>query len=242
MFGAISAVGDAHSGADNTDNGAGVTGPTATLTPVTSQAGDLILCWMVYRADSKTWTISDAAGQNWHRYPTQQSNASTSVSAALFWCIFNGTWGGSGAPIFTVTSGTSGVNLLMTVLRGVDNAYPLDELPTFGFDDVAGSTLATGAYSTLVDGCWALFFGASRDDNTWTVDNTFVTFSGAGNIYWRELSGSDNSIAWCKKTITSAGAVGVTTLTQASLGADGGAKVYFAVRPATAARRGATVS
>ncbi|HEY6058778.1 MAG TPA: LamG-like jellyroll fold domain-containing protein, partial [Candidatus Limnocylindrales bacterium] len=97
-------------------------------------------------------------------------------------------------------------------------------------DSDTSFNLAT--WSTNTNGAWAVGGAYSVDNNTWTVDNSFVAPSGSGSIYWRSAAGLDQSIARARKFIASAGAVGATTFTQATLGADAGVKWYGALKPA----------
>lgn len=203
------------------------TGPTITFTPPASMvAGHFVFVWVEYRGQV-TWTVSNSGGQSWSSSANQQS--STTNTARLFWCVFNGTW--TASPIFTVTSGTSGCCGWMGVVSGVNTASPWDVTPVIAAQS-SSSTFVLGTWNTLTPGAWATAGVSSVDNNTWTVDNSFVAPSGAGNIYWRTQVGSDSSVALARKAMATAGAVGATTFTQSASGPDLGTKWYGALRPA----------
>ena len=190
-------------------------------------SGDTVLSFLMARSQSGTpagFSVTTTGGQTWAEHHDAQDTADN----ALYSCVFNGTW--SADPVFDLPGTVAAPRLMWVwVLRGV-HADVWDVTPTWATDSDTSYQIAD--FNTNTDGAWAFGWGGSVDNNTWTVNNSFVAPSGSGNIYWRSSGGADASIVLCRKEIAVAGAVGAFTMTQATLGADAGFKVFGAIKPA----------
>jgi len=183
--------------------------------------GDVVIAFLTYRAAASGFSVTTTGGQTW----TEVHDASDQMGNALYTCVFNGTWDAD--PVWDLPgTAADGATLWVVVLRGVDTADIWDVDPVWATDSDASFDIAT--FNTNTTGAWAILFAGATDNNTWSVDNSFVAPSGSGNIYWRCSGGSDSAAVICCKEIASAGGVGATTMTQAA--ADAGFKVYGAIK------------
>jgi hypothetical protein len=197
-------------------------GPTVTLAPPTSMvAGQLVLVYLNYRG-AVTWSNSTTGGQTWSSSANTQQ--STTTTARLFWCIFNGTW--SADPVFTVTTGTAGASGWMMVYDYVDVDAPWETTPVITAQ--AAGTFTIADYNTASDMALALCGAASSDNNTWKIDNSF--FHGRAPLFLQNSSGTDNSIIMARRRMGNKGAVGATVMTQVTVGTDAGVRFYGALR------------
>lgn len=196
----------------------------------TMQSGDLVLAVLATRSQSGTpagFSVTTTGGQSW----TEVHDAQDNMDNALYWCAFDGTW--TADPVFDLPGTTAVARLLwVVILRGADTASPFDV--TFTWDVDSDTAFNIADFDTNTDGAWAFGLAGSVDNNTWTVNNSFVAPSGSGNIYRLTSGSSDASLVVCRKEIATAGAVGAFTMTQATLGADVGFKVFGAIKPAAA--------
>lgn len=192
------------------------------------QAGDVVLVFVNWRVTSGTVSVTTDGGQVW----TEEHDAVDTLINALYSCVFDGTWDAD--PAFTFSGAATGRLMVARAYRGVDSTTLWDVSPTWATDSDTSYDIAD--YNTVTDGALAIVSAGSGDNNTWSVDNGFT--SPSGNIYWRNSAGADHSIVYAEKTIATAGAVGATTMTQDTLGADSGYKVFGALKPAAAAAPG----
>jgi hypothetical protein len=194
----------------------------------TMQADDFVMAVITTRSQTGTpagFSVTTTGGQTW----TEVHDAQDNQDNALYWCEFDGTW--TADPVFDLPGSTAVPRLLwVVILRGVDTADPFDVTFTWATDADTAYNIAD--FNTNTDGAWAFGLAGSVDNNTWTVNNSFVAPSGSGNIYRRTSGGTDASLVVCRKEIATAGAVGAFTMTQATLGADTGFKVFGAIKPA----------
>jgi hypothetical protein len=173
-------------------------------------AGDLVLAVIGFRGGSSPATISvtTTGGQVW----TEEFDLATPGAGgySLYSCIFDGNW--TADPVFTNTGASDTPELWGVALRGVDSVTPWDVSPSASIDNADPKVIAD--YSTNTDGAWAFVgFGCLPNQNTATVDNSFVAPSGSGIVYWRSGAGAGITLGLARKEITSAGAVGATSFT-----------------------------
>ena len=219
------------------DNDAtGNAGPTVTITPPGSMAtNDYVVVLLSYKSTATNLTFNNTTtgGQSWSS-DTKRAGA-TGMMSQIWRCRYNGTW--TANPVWTMSnSGTSPMQGAMLVFRGVDTATPIDvaeasaqyAAPSSPFD-VTITGVTTGTSGAVVLALWA-----SNDDNSWTVQTAGWTNPG-GQAQWRNLAGTDISLAAAYKEITPAGASGNITNRQTANGGDSGNTHILALRPAAAA-------
>ena len=146
--------------------------------------------------------------------------------------------GESGAvptPTFTQSGTASKFTANSYVFRCVDTSTAIDVVSGSGIVAEASATTFTGdAVTTTVAGSTVIFAVGSQDDNTWgTPGGSIDTIQydvGA-------TSSPDNSIAvgYMENGNGAAGAKSAPTMVQASLGADAGVSLTFALRADTGA-------
>lgn len=199
----------------------------------TISSGDVVVVFVNWRNNTDSSSVSVTGGQTWTEHFEQLTNA----FIALYSCVFNGTWTADPQFDFAGTA-VGGIGWAMAY-SGVDNTTPWDVSPTAALQ-ATSTTYVIADYNTNTNGALAFVGGASLDNNTWSVDNSFAAVSGAGNIYWRNSAGNDSSMVLASKSIATAGAVGATTMTQATLGGDAGSKWFGALKPASGGGGAAT--
>lgn len=192
------------------------------------ESGDIVMAQIQFRDTAGTIGVTTTGGQTW----TEVHDAVDTMVNGLYTCVFNGTW--TADPVWSRQGTTTNVAraIWVWVLRGVDAASIFDVTPTWATDSDTSYQIAD--FNTNTDGAWAFGMAGSVDDNTWTVDGSFLAPSGSGNIYVATGAGADTSLVACRKEIATAGAVGAFTMTQATLGGDAGYKVFGALKPAEA--------
>jgi hypothetical protein len=70
----------------------------------------------------------------------------------------------------------------------------------------------------------------STDDNTWSAPTGTGVWTTPGSDQYRNTSGSDQSQTHAYKVMTIAGATGIVSKNQATLGGDAGARLIIAFR------------
>lgn len=197
----------------------GVADPTAVTPPSNMVAGDLVLMIGHERATGSTLAVSATGGQTWN---TLAAIGTTNVTARVFWCVFNGTWGANPSVDF---GGTTCNSAQLLVFRGA-NRFTYPDLYTWVVNqaqvelDIAGSPAAiTGQTTTGTDPTVTVAGWFSADDNTWgSISGTDWVV--AGDAQYRNTSGSDQSSSYAYKIQTTAAATGSVTKTQAANGPD----------------------
>ena len=202
------------------------TSATATLDKdasgwATAVNGDFVIVALHWKVTGTTVSVTTTGGQTWTEHEDSVRNG---LNSAMYTCVFNGTW--TADPVFTNTGAASPVNMWAVLLRGTNGALDTAVVYT---SQAASTTFVEATFDPPTDNSWAFVGAGSADNNTWTVDNSFVAPSGSGNVYWRTSGGTDASIVVARKEIAS-GATGATTMTQATLGADAGYRWHLAVQ------------
>lgn len=202
----------------------GTADPTAVTPPSGMLAGDLVCMIGQQRATSATLAISAAGGQTW----TSETvfDATTNVTARLFWCQFNGTWSTNPSVDFSATTCNS---VQMHVFRPPATNYTwqkatltgsLTDNPSTANDLTSPFTaLTSGSDTTTSNPTVSLAGWHSADDNTWG------TLSGSGwavtgSAQYRNTSGQDQSASYAHKIQTAAGTLGDVSKSQLTLGDD----------------------
>jgi hypothetical protein len=191
---------------------------------------DVVMAQVQFRDTAGTIGVTTTGGQTW----TEVHDAVDTLVNGLYTCVFNGTW--TADPVWSRQGTTTNVAraIWVWVLRGVDTGTIFDVTLTWATDTDTSYNIAD--FNTNTNGAWAICLAGSVDDNTWTVNNSFTEpAGGAGNVYVSTGAGADTSLVACRKEIATAGAVGATTMTQATNGPDNGYKVFGAIKPAAGA-------
>lgn len=196
------------------DNGA-VAGPTVSIVPPASMvAGQLVILVAEYRASTVTHSISNTGGQTWNS-ATNVQDATVGITHRLFWCRFNGTW--SANPSVTVTTGTLGMTLLMTVWSPTNSVNTWSVFEGFASGNVAGPSIALGSRNSTVNDV-QFDYVVTADDNTWGRGGG-SQWDGIVNFYVRNTQGNDLSIAWAY-CIRGSGTALTCNFSEATLGTD----------------------
>lgn len=253
-FGQITYVGQASNPTDNgTQSGTSPVVMSSGLGSLPSAAlGDLIIAYVYARNASATFSISATGGQAWNSTATLGSSGGV-LSGQLYWCRFNGTWTGSPSWTFSSTTSTS---IVIQIFRPTNSSklWALDNGSGIAFNTLRNFTAASsltigsafGSYTTGNSSTVTLFFANTDDDNTWSL-TTAGSFTAVNPAQYRNLAGSDASSTYAYHISTTAGEVlGVNgfgtdpTLTEATLGADGGLSglfIFYEYTPVTNPRR-----
>jgi hypothetical protein len=206
-----------------TDNGTNTSNPTAFANPPIASmvAGDLVFIYAYCRTASATIAISNAGGQTWNSF-SSQSSANATLSANVFWCIFNGTWSAAPSVSFGATTNNSAV---MLVFRPTSSQY------SWAVDGAqAGTFVDRAAAASFTITGWTPQNNSNVSIAVWNTDddNTWGTLTGANWIktslsaQYRNTSGNDTSSSFAYQIQTSAAATNNVSQTEATLGNDGG--------------------
>ena len=160
----------------------------------------------------------------------------TSARTAIFYRrVQSGESGAVPTPTFSQSGTASKFTSKAIVFRCVDTTTAIDVVGASGVVAEASGTTFTGeAVSTTVEGSMVVFAGGSVDDNTWGTPGGSINNS----TYAATTTGTpDNSafIGWQDGGNGATGAKSAPTLVQASLGADAGTSLTFALRASTGA-------
>lgn len=209
----ITIVGSASAPADN----GSLAGPSVSITPPAGmQTGDVAVIIANYRA-SAIITMSTPGGQTWTALP-QITNGTTNTSR-VFYAVYTGNWVNN--PRVTA-GGTSGLTVVMHVLRNVDPTSVLDVAQTAGAftAPAAPNDVAITGINTLTDGSLVLAIWATGDDNTWGLQT--AGWANLGLAQYRNLQGNDSSLTTAYKIVSPAGPSGDVINRQLTLGGDAG--------------------
>lgn len=190
--------------------------PVSVVPPSDMQAGDLVVLIGQERATASTLAISQAGGQTWN---SLTAIGTTSVTARVFWCIYNGTWSANPSVSFTGTTCNSAV---MHVFRGSGSdsnyAWGID-VAQVELDIAAAATQTIIGQTSLTVAALTVAGWFTADDNTWgSISGTGWVVS--GDAQYRNTSGTDQSCTFAHKIQAAAGATGNVAKTQLTLGND----------------------
>jgi hypothetical protein len=205
----------------------GVADPTAVTPPGDMESGDLVLMIGHQRLAAAALAVSEASGQTW---TSETAIGTTNVTARVFWCIYNGTWGANPSVDFSATTCNS---VQMHVFRPPSGTeFSLNqaqvELDTAGSPATITGQTTTGTDATLTIAGWF-----TADDNTWgTISGT--GWVDLGHPQYRNTSGSDQSSSYAWFSSTTGGATGNVTKTQLANGPDAGTTFIISFAAAAA--------
>lgn len=188
------------------DNGSLTSTSPVTVTPPGSMvAGDFVVIVGSVRSGASNITISEASGQTWSTLPIVDA---ASNRFRVLYCEFNGTWGADPSVAFS-TAAT--VTVVMHVFRS-SKVTPFWQIDANGTDGNAflRPAITTVKVSTVAIAIWQII-----------ANNTFGATSGTGwatlgGAQYRNLGGSDTTIAFAYKSIASPQSSGDVTRTSAS--------------------------
>lgn len=193
------------------DNGS-VTGPTATVTPPGAMvAGDLVVMYAHYRANTATFTMTTTGGQSWTQETTSNGNLQ---STTVFWCRYDGTWAAN--PTVSVGAGTAGLSAIMYVYR------PTNAANSWGIHSgalnatVNNVNVTVAGFTTLVPNTVTMAFWGTPNDNTWGGALAAGWSKTGLSAQYRNTAGSDQAHTGAYNIRPTAGAVNAVTQTQSS--------------------------
>jgi hypothetical protein len=202
--------------------------PTAVTPPGSMLAGDLVLMIAQARASSGTLSINTDGGQTWTS-ETQLSYSNRRIR--LFWCRFNGTW--TANPRVNMGS-TNSNTVVMHVFRPskASIVWEVDVAQVFSSYTAPGGahTVTNPSITTITHGALVFAVWTSTDDNTWSAPTGTGVWTTPGSDQYRNTSGSDQSQTHAYRVMTIAGATGIVSKNQATLGGDAGARLIIAFR------------
>ena len=193
------------------------TNPTAVAPPGGMLAGDLVLMIAQVRYTSGTLAISNTGGQTWTR---------------LFWCIYNGTWSANPSVSFSA-AGTYAFTVVMHVFRpsNTSSAWVVDVAQVSSSYAAPGPpyTVQNPSINTIRDADLVLAVWASTDDNTWGA-LTAGWYTPGSDQYRNNPpgAGNDQSQTHAYRIMAPAGATGIFSKNQLTLGGDAGRRLIIA--------------
>lgn len=189
--------------------------PTAVTPPVGMLPGDLVLMVGEERATGATLAIQADGGQSWNAL---NAISTTNVTARVFWCVFNGTWGANPS----INFGTAVCNsVAMHVFRppaqdytwSINQALVELDIAAAATQTIVGQT-TTGTNHTITFAGWC-----TADDNAW-YQLSGTGWETTGLSSYANGAGSDMSMTFAHKIQTAAGATGNVSKTQQTGGND----------------------
>jgi len=241
---AISYFGAASNPADNANPAANNNGVYTVTPPGSMTTGDLCILISELRViGANDVCIAVGGNQTWTEFTAQTGAA---IKTQMFWARFDGTWvedpgiqfrsmlrGGMIAGCGASTGDTTfPLTAVMLVFRPTDTAkiWEVDVAhasTTYAAPSTPFTVTRTGV-TTVTNAAVAIAAFGSADDNTWG------TIAGAGWVQigtqWRNLAGSDMSLAAAYKLMPTLGATGNVSLNQATNGGDAGTTHIVAFR------------
>lgn len=187
-------------------------GPTAIVVPpALMQAGDLVVMYGQYAANSAALSIGITGGQSWNSGAVFTPGG-TNQSIFISWCRFNGTWAANP----TVTGpGLLSLTAVMYVFRPStpNSLWGVNVAQTNANGNGATQTI-TGVTTTLPKTVTMGFF-SNLSTNTWgTLTGAGWSNTGLSPQYRNTTTGQTHAAAY--KIQTAAGATGNVALTQTS--------------------------
>lgn len=211
----------------------GVADPTVVTPPTGMLAGDLVVMVGHQRATGATLAVSADGGQSWS---SLTAIGTTNVTARVFWCVFNGTWGANPSVDFSATTCNS---VQLHVFRpGATTSTWSVNVAQVELDIAAGTGVhtITGQTTTGTDPTVTLAGWFTADDNQWdSISGT--GWQTPGEQWYANTSGSDQSSAYAYRIQTAAGATGNVSKTQSANGPDAATSfivTFAATLPSTA--------
>lgn len=200
------------------DNGSLNSATPAVAPPADMEDGDLVLLIGQRRASNITFSMSATGGQDWNALPAL--TGTSSVSARIFWCRFNGEW--TANPSISM-SGTGGNTIVMHVFRPPSRGYTwkldVDQVQT---GSNAASTITRIGITTDNANTVTLAAWFTADDNSWGNLND-VSGTGwmvTGEPQYRNRQGTDQSATFAHLIRTIAGNTGNVSKQQTQFGND----------------------
>jgi hypothetical protein len=181
------------------------TSPVAVTPPGSMVAKDFVVMIGSARSGATSITVSVTGGQTWTALPIVDA---ASNRFCVFYCEYNGTWAADPSVAFSVAAT---VTVVMHVFRS-SKATPFWQFDANGVDGNAflRPALTTVKVSTVVIAIWQII-----------ANNTFGSTTGTGwatlgGAQYRNLGGSDTTLAFAYKTIASPQSSGTVDRTSAS--------------------------
>jgi hypothetical protein len=162
------------------------------------EAGDLVVLWALARSATLSVydDIANNGGQTWNT--TTINTATLSLSGAIHWCIFDGTWDAN--PQFGGVGSSVPFTLYGIVFRSDnDSTIELDAACDTAVNQADSSNVCTipaNEISTSQANCLLVAGWAVSAINTWSSITSGWTYSADGSpTQVRNTSGSDTSLS-----------------------------------------------
>lgn len=209
-----------------TDNAALSISPADVTPPASMVTGDLVVMIGVTRTTSATVAISVTGGQTW---TSETVGGTTDQTVRLFWCRYNGTWAANPSISFSATLSTSVAMMVFRPTSGT-KLWAVDQVlinTAYAAPLTPFTVSVTGVTNAKINNVTTAFI-LSTDDNAYNaLTGAGWTAGMSGNIYRRNIGGSDQSILSVYRLSATTGASGNVTANQSSNGGDAGTTVII---------------
>lgn len=217
-----------------------VSDPTVITEPASMLSGDLCVIYATKRVATGAISMSATGGQTWTQVGSTHNSSTATLTGAVFYCTFNGTW--SAHPSVSFSSATNNIAVMIVVRPSSStntwSVESLEALSSFAASPSSSSSTFTPSHNNNI----TIFFSSTDDDNTWTPSGSGWINTGLSAQY-RNTSGSDASQAFTYK-INQTTLSGAATLLESTLGNDPGIKSlysFYEVAPAAPHSRRITI-
>lgn len=220
LFGAASTPTDGAAATNTTD-------PTVLTPPSSMVAGQLVIVYGSKRVASGAISMSNAGGQTWTQIGSTHNGSTATLSAAAFWCTFNGTWSANPSVSFSSTTCNIAVMLVFSpnTVGNIWNYSASQNLSSFASGSATPSTnggsggLFTPPNATAIN----VYVAMTDDDNTYTIQAPANGWSNTGlSAQYRNTSGTDASMAFLYQATSNNTLLGNGNYSLATNGPDGG--------------------
>jgi hypothetical protein len=136
----------------------------AVAPPGSMQAGDLVIIYAQYRANSTTLTISATGGQTWNS-ATNYTLGGTNQSIFITWCRFSGTWGANPS---IAAAGGNAMTVSMYVYRPSNASHSWGVNVNATNSTQNATTITVPSVNTTMTNTVTMAFWSNASTNTWT--------------------------------------------------------------------------
>ena len=203
-------------------SGSAATGASGNVTPVTGSGGlqnNDLLVLLIHNRDTVVPSVNNS-----YTRAIAGSGSDTINYLGIWWKRTTGT---EGTTTVTHTNGDSIIAAIHAYRGCITTGNPFNT--SGSIQNNTGTPISTTSITTSVGGCKILHVFGSKDNNAWGL------FGGActtGRLQTANGGGTDNSLGLVEGSQTNAGATGISSGSQTSVGPDAGVSVQMAITPA----------